>query len=312
MQQKFKFALSTLNRKRIEKGALKIVSVFISVFLWFYVLNSEPQEITKQMKIEFISPDGLAVSAMNFSTINVELRGARAFINEILPREEKVVVNLNKYPYKKGKDFTIHIGPNDIPIPFGVDVLSVTPNALSVRLDREIKKYVPIKVNLVGGLPSELKMVKQDINPNRVMLQGPVELMRSIGTAKTVPIDISELEGEGEVKTTLADIDERISYDREQPISFTYDIKAKKANLTLKNIPIRFLSSSKILKASSRKVSLDVLAPEGMSIRSSQVQVVADIPDESKGNVEIKLKANLPDGVHLLQINPQSINVTVR
>lgn len=312
MKQRVKFTLSSINRKRTEKTALKIVSLFISVFLWFYVLNSEPQEITKQMKIEFISPEGLAVSAMNFSTINVELRGARAFINEILPREERVVVNLNKYPFKKGKDFTIHIGPNDIPIPFGVDVLSVTPNALTVRLDREIKKFVPIKMNLVGALPSELKMVKQELSPDKVMLQGPVEVMRNVGMAKTIPIDISELEGEGEVKTTLAEIDERITYDREQPISFAYDIKAKKANLTLKNIPIRFLSSSKILKATSRKVSLDVLAPEGMSIRSSQVQVVADIPEGSKGNVEIKLKANLPDGVHLLQINPQSINVTVR
>ncbi|MDD0853208.1 hypothetical protein HBN50_08870 [Halobacteriovorax sp. GB3] len=301
-----------INKGRIERTFLKLVSILLSLFLWFYVVNSEPQEIVKQMRIDFIAPTGLAVSKAETRQVSVKLKGARAFINDIIGRNEKIKIDLSKVPFKKGKDFQVHIGPNDIAVPFGVDVLEVIPHEITLGLDRKIKKYIPIRANLVGGLPSELRLVKKELLPKRILIEGPVELMRKTGLIRTVPIDISDLEGSGELKIALTELDEGIGYDRDQMIVFDYNVRAKTANMTLKNIPIRFLSSKKVTSASSRMVSIDVLAPDGVSIKESDVQVIADVPEGKKGRVRVKLRATLPEGVHLLQINPQSINVRVR
>jgi len=39
---------------------------------------------------------------------------------------------------------------------------------------------------------------------------------------------------------------------------------------------------------------------------------MADIPVDKKGNLKVDLRAVLPEGVHLLQIHPSSININVK
>jgi YbbR domain-containing protein len=91
-------------------------------------------------------------------------------------------------------------------------------------------------------------------------------------------------------------------------------IKPTKANLSLNNLKIRFLTSQKLLKVSHRTASILVLADDGekADVRKNDVHVVADIPDGTKGNAKIKLKCTLPNGVHLLKIYPEEISVTVK
>jgi YbbR domain-containing protein len=59
---------------------------------------------------------------------------------------------------------------------------------------------------------------------------------------------------------------------------------------------------------------MDVLVSEERkdALRSSEVSVIADIPDNASGNVKVKLRAQLPDGVNLLQIHPEFINVSLQ
>ena len=67
-----------------------------------------------------------------------------------------------------------------------------------------------------------------------------------------------------------------------------------------------------MISSKIKNVSLDVLMPKEKSIKTSEVSVVADIPENTRGRVKVKLRATLPDEVHLLQINPEYINVSVK
>jgi len=82
----------------------------------------------------------------------------------------------------------------------------------------------------------------------------------------------------------------------------------------VKNIKVKFLTDQLNFKSSHERVSLDVLVTEEKkeALRESDILVIAEIPDNASGNLEIKLRASLPDGVNLLQIHPEFINVSLQ
>ena len=294
-----------------SRHLLKLVSVLFAVFIWFYVLNSEPQEVTHQMTLHLVPPTGLSVSNLTPEKLSVKIKGSRAFIRTMVEREENVFIKLQNYPYKKKGGFSIFLSPEDISVPFGVQVMEVSPDKFKIELQKEIRKNVPVKMNLVGTLAGDLKLMGTKVDPSEVLITGPIEVMRKVSRVQTAPIDIATLEGTGEMKISLAETDPRIVIKRITPVDFSYVVKPRKANLTLKRVKIRFLSSSNKINSKTRYVSLDVLAPEGVRLTESSVQVIADVPDK-KGVHSVKLRAKLPEGIHLLQINPQSINVSNR
>lgn len=309
-QKKTDLSKELKNNRRL----FKIVAVFFSLTIWFYVLNSEPYELDKDVPLRFLTPNGLAVANLTPPVVTVKLKGARAFMQNLFASDEKIYLNLQDPKYSGLTDFEVPINASDIPVPFGVEVLEINPQLISVRLEREISKEVPVRLQLTGELPAELRLIKQELSPQKIMISGPVEVMRRISSLRTTPVSQSGLEGDGEMRLGLNDLDPRVSLT-EPPASgflFQYSVKARTANLTLKNVKIRFLASKQNFESRQKEVAVDILAPEGRSLRESEVQVIADIPEDAKGVTTIKLRAQLPDGVHLLQIHPETINVTVK
>lgn len=295
----------------LGKHVLKLISIILAALLWFYVLNSEPQIVERDVRVIYNPPAGFAVANLAVREITVKVKGSRSFLRELYKNNEKVYIDLKSYPYRSKTSFYVNISPADIAVPFGVDVVSVTPSKIKVALEKEITKKVRVRANLVGDVSSELKLINYKVVPSSVYIIGPIEVMRKIGQIKTLPIDQSSLKGEGEQKIGISDVDQRIIIKRDSPLTFKYNVRPRKANLTLKRIPVRFLSSKNV-HSKTKYVALDVLAPEGVKIKSSQVQVIADIKTNIKGRVKIKLEAKLPEGVHLLQVHPEYIWVRVR
>ncbi len=298
-----------------EKGKrhlYKVLSLFFAISLWFYVLNSEPLVVEKSIDLSLINPPDLAVVNLPPTEVKVKLRGSRAFMNNLFRNGEKITVDLKNYPVKNDDGFNVNLNPSDVPVPFGITVLEIHPHQFKVQLDREIRKKVPLRPSFVGDLPAELKLMESSMSPAEVMIKGPLDVMRKVTSLRTTDIVRSELQGEGEVRVAIADLDPRVALEDSGPYAWNYKVRPNKANFTLKNIGIRFLTSSTGFRAQTKAVSLDVLAPEGVDLKKSDVQVVAEIPDGSKGKLNVKLRAILPDGVYLRQINPETISVIVR
>ncbi|MBT7608879.1 MAG: YbbR-like domain-containing protein [Bacteriovoracaceae bacterium] len=306
---------SKIQQKQISNHTLKLISLFFAITLWFYVLNSAPIIIEKKIPLNLKLPKGMAISNIVDQEITVKLKGSRVFMRNIFNQNTFIFINLKKYIISKSKkEIDLKLGPADIPVPFGVEVLDISPKNLNLKLEKLVKKTVKIVPTLVGEVGQEFKMIKESLVPSKLEIEGPKSIVKAIKSISTTAIDISALQKSGELKVAAIDIDSRLSIVTKEPIYFQYEIRARKANITLKNVKIRFLSSAKKISSKTRVVSMDVLIPEGedQSIRPSQVKVIADVPDGSKGKIEVALRAKLPEGVFLLKINPKKINLFVK
>ena len=202
-----------------EKHALKLISLLFSCFIWFYVFNGESITVSIKVPYVLIPPTGKAVSNIVPTEINFTLEGARAFIKNIPPAEKlKMYIQLPKGK----KSIPVRIKEtHPLLLPFGVKIVHITPEMVNVSLEREIKKWVPLKVDLVDTLPPDSKL---SLKPNKVFIRGPYSVLKKTGQLKTIPIEISDIRDNPEQKISLKEVDPRITLENfpgEAELTFT-------------------------------------------------------------------------------------------
>ncbi len=212
--------------ERTQRHTLKIISLFFAVSLWFYVLNSEPIELERKMPVEFLLPKGYAISSMTERQVSLKLKGSKAFIGNVFSNKEKITIDLNPYFKKYGKNFKVAFHPTQIHVPFGVDVLEISPKETHVELDRLVQMELPIDVQYIGSVPYDRKFVEVGIEPSSVMISGPIEVIRKISKVHTNPVNLSNIDREeGVVQLPLDDIDPRLNFEEKPRIMLRYKVQ---------------------------------------------------------------------------------------
>jgi YbbR domain-containing protein len=300
------------DKKKLNKLQLKVLSVFLSFFLWVYVLSSANVEMIKTIPINIIPPAGLQISNNYSKEVTFQLKGPRAFLRELIERQETFTIDLNKKKAYKKNFYKVHFNRGDIKLPFGVSVESVSPEVQSIYLEKKKSKRFQIIPQFNGTLSKELKMISSKITPSKIFVQGPKSLINDLKHIKSQSIDLSTFKKDGELEVAL-DIDDRLTWANEEKVVFSYKVRARKANKKINNVPIRFLSSNQNFKGSVTSVSMTVLTEkENSEIKPGNIQVIADIPDNAKGKIEVPLKAVLPKDIILLEIEPKTIFIYVK
>ena len=303
-------------KSRVKKHSLKFLSLFLSLFLWAYVLNSEKVRFEKTVILEYILPEDMIFAQKPTLEVTFMIEGPRAFVRTVSEREDRLVIDLNKSNSKKELSFQIDINPAQLSLPFGMIVERVVPRRIPIKLERKASKIVPLKLQFAGVLPEKVSLIRPVLSPSEVEVSGPRSVISQIRELPTRPIDLESLVGQESIPVEVALTDERLTLTSGYNATFNYQLKAASANLTLKDLPIKFLTRSKNVVSKIKSANLKLLVPEKViknrSNISSTVQIWADIPDNVKGRVEVQLKAVLPPSIHLLEIIPKTIIVNIQ
>ena len=212
--------------ERTQRHTLKVISIFFAASLWFYVLNSEPIELEKKLSIEFLLPKGYAISSQTERALSLKLKGSKAFIGNVFTNEEKLTVDLNPYFKKYGKNFKVQFHPAQISVPFGVDVLEISPKESNVEIDRLVQMEIPVSVSYIGSVPYDRKFSEVSIDPPNVMVSGPIEVIRKISKVATNPVNLSIIDREeGTITLPLEDLDPRLHFEENPRIKLKYKVQ---------------------------------------------------------------------------------------
>lgn len=290
---------------------LRLASIITGFTLWFYVLNSEPVRVERDFPLKLLLPEGQVISNEWPQNVKIQLKGARVFLETVQPNGIEVVAEIAPAPRRQA----LRLTPSMVPLPFGVEVVSILPDTIPVSLVKESAKTLKVRAVITGDTDPDVVFDIEKIEPATLKVIGPWNILKEMRDIPTVIVNFSELDAtKSSVKVALRELDQRLRVDGTNEVEMFYKVKPKKANLTLKNIPVRFLSSSRRINSKVKEVALDVLVPEQSEglLTKDKVQVIADVPEGKRGQVQVDLRAVLPDGVHLLQIHPASINITVK
>jgi len=178
-----------LRNMLVENWGIKLVSLGLSLMLWFYVTSKGKTEMTLTVPLELRSiPQNMAVVGDVASSLEVRVQGQERVLRDITTGK-KVVGILDLSLTKEGEN-VVRLSPDDIARPSEVAVTHMSLSEVKVKLEPLIRKTFRLKPVVHGAPASGYRLKSIVINPPKITVEGPSSVVKRLDSLQTMPIDI--------------------------------------------------------------------------------------------------------------------------
>ncbi|MDH3360143.1 MAG: CdaR family protein [Desulfobulbaceae bacterium] len=281
--------------------AIKLLSLFFALFLWYFVVGEDKVDMTVHIPVEIVNlPRDLVISNQFKKQLEVTVAGPRGLIRGIANQHVSRAVDLSK---ATPGSMLVRNDEDAITFPRGIRVLRVQPPYITLLLDQLIKQDMPIKA-ITKGQPATGYQVESIVfDPRILSLTGPQATLGSQTELTTSPIDISDLD---------SSVVREVSLDLPPEISDLIGETTVTANITI-------IEKTILRKITNNQLTIiDLLPTNSAVIQPTKIMIRAEIPLSINKNIK-KLQtlftvtasaANLPPGKHTVAVrvdkkNPQ-------
>ena len=210
---------------------------------------------------------------------------------------------------------TIPITPDQIKLPVGISIVKLNTPTITIRIDREIKKELPIVVFMQGEAAPGFYVTTASATPYKATLRGPQYLLDDIQHITTNPIDIDGASESFKKEITL-DLAESITVVfPEDPILAHINIVEKMITRTFKDLPLAGRNIDLPYSITPPAISLDVKGPANIvnTLESNKAFVVyLDLKGLAPGVYVRRATIVLPVTTMLVGVRPEIFTVTIK
>lgn len=123
----------TSNWKNIfyENGSYKLVALFVTLILWVTILGRRDFVQTKEVDLEFLLPRNMVIAGNVEKKVLVKVSGPRMALKKFAQNPGTITIDLGKSSVGPNR---AEITPKNVEVPFGVKVMSITPEQILVNL----------------------------------------------------------------------------------------------------------------------------------------------------------------------------------
>jgi YbbR domain-containing protein len=174
-----------------DNWGIKLVSLGLSLTLWFYVTSKGKTEMTLTVPLELRNiPRDMAVVGNVAASLEVRVQGQERVLRDIKDTDNMVgVIDLSMT--KVGEN-TVHISPDDIKRPAEITVTHMSLSEIKVKLEPLVRKAFRLQPVLHGVPAAGYRLARITVLPPRVTVEGPESLMTALQRLQTMPIDIQD------------------------------------------------------------------------------------------------------------------------
>jgi YbbR domain-containing protein len=182
-----------LSRWLVRDWKLKLVSFFLAFGLWLILVPSEKMYSEKALTIPLETrniPAGLEIVEQQVETIDITLRAPNRLLDEIGPSGLVARIDLDRASVLQQE---YPLNESMIAVPPGAEVIKITPNKVTIKLERTGEATLDVHPALRGKAREGFRVARTEIEPASVRVRGPESRVRVKEAAVTAPIDISRL-----------------------------------------------------------------------------------------------------------------------
>ena len=304
--------------KIFNNFGLKIAALFLALLLWFHATTDKSfvYHFNLPLVLSGLSSD-LILATQLPSEAKVKIKGkGKQLIKYFLSDKESIVIDVSKF---RAREVNYVIKPEEVPLPkdLSLEVAEVdSPKQMKIRLDYLSKKEVPVKPQIeVMPQSGYVQVGTLELKPDRVLLSGPRGLIRKVDWVDTEKRILGSLNSSASGLVPLV-MPEGFNL-KLSPDKVEYSIKIEK--IVQREFPQ--LSVETMNLSPKRKIRIE---PESVSviIQGASQQIDSLDPDKIKIGLDFNKigkekqgktvpKVQLPEGVELLKIEPDSVKFTL-
>ena len=170
---------------------LRILVIFVVLLLCFW----EPVQPSSRNEIEILIPvdlyklpGGLTLVGPAPREIELRVTGPPAVLDDLERNVPRYKLDLSGAAV--GSE-SIAINPDLIPMPAGAQITRVNPAYLTIKIDRLLKKQVPVKIAVSGEPDGSYSIHDMLARPSTMLICGPETAVGVVDEIFTKPIDIT-------------------------------------------------------------------------------------------------------------------------
>jgi YbbR domain-containing protein len=178
---------------------LKIISFFLAIILWYFVVLGKP--IEKELEIPIIrknfNPNYLV--ELNPSEVVLKVEATRRILRNFPSNNLRLEIDLSKYPPGVHQ---IRVPIEKLNLPSDLKIKELKPDSITLIIKRLDVKKVPVKpiYETEEIFPKRFKLI---IKPSYVVIKAPIEVLVNTYYITTQPLDILKLKIKKEVEAEL-------------------------------------------------------------------------------------------------------------
>jgi hypothetical protein len=172
----------------LENVPLKLVSLGLAGLLWFVIAGEKTSEMGISAPLELQNfPKDFEVTGEPVDNVEVRLRASPGIIQRIGPGDVSAQVDLAGL--QEGEHI-IHLTDKSVRMPFGVNLVKITPSILTLNLERTLQKVVPVRPRLVGRPAPGFEVGEVKAEPSEVRIAGPRSRIQEMESAFTEALSV--------------------------------------------------------------------------------------------------------------------------
>jgi YbbR domain-containing protein len=182
-----------LKRLFLHNAGWKLLALSLATFLWFSLSGQRRQRISERGYVIPLTVVNLPSEAVLASpvpdTVDVRLRGPFDAIRMADPSKMEAVMDFSQ---SQPGERIYKLGADDINAPEELEVVSISPPAVRVRIERLARKQVAIVPRFLA--PERFAVVAR-VDPPRATIAGPEAEIAKTESIPTDPISLAGRDG---------------------------------------------------------------------------------------------------------------------
>jgi len=181
-----------------------IVAIVLATLVWYSKALERRERISERQldsAVTFVnvSPD-MAITSEVPRSLTLRVRGPLTRLRALDASQTGVVLDLRSVGEGEQE---IAVDAHDVVVPSGFEVLAVSPSRIPLRLERIVRRRLPVRPP-VSGAPAEGLVVGRVLTePATVLVSGPRLLLDSVPALTTDPVAVDGAKGTVEAIATV-------------------------------------------------------------------------------------------------------------
>jgi len=292
---------------------LKTLSIGIALLLWLFVSGDETVERGLRVPLEFQQfPAGVEMMGEAPSLIDVRVRGGSSTLSRLGAGD--IVAQLDLKAARVGRRL-YQITPEQVRVPFGVQVVQVTPPTIVLAFEISATKQVPVVPELDGEPAAGFVIGTTQVDPPTVEVVGPESAIARVVQATTEPVPVAGARNAVKDTVTIGLLDPSLRLKTPRLAQVTVDVIPGPVERAFRERPVHLvnLDSNLVARATPHAVEVVVRGSrEGVGeMEMDEVVASVDLAGLGVGTYTLPVHVESPVHAGIARVLPATLQVTI-